>query len=147
MKKINTFIKNGLILTISTLFLRLIAVLFNIFLSNKISSSLLGTFGIILSVFAFFLTIALSGINLSSTRLVSEDYSFNKSNMSNLDKENFNTFNENIFSDEVDLSKYKFNISPRKNIINIKNKCIDFVNNFDNINQKNLLFTGNTGLR
>ena len=79
MKKINTFIKNGLILTISTLFLRLIAVLFNIFLSNKISSSLLGTFGIILSVFAFFLTIALSGINLSSTRLVSEDYSFNKS--------------------------------------------------------------------
>ena len=64
------------------------------------------------------------------------NYSFNKSNMSNLDKENFNTFNENIFSDEVDLSKYKFNISPRKNIINIKNKCIDFVNNFDNINQK-----------
>lgn len=75
------------------------------------------------------------------------NYSFNKSNMSNLDKENFNTFNENIFSDEVDLSKYKFNISPRKNIINIKNKCIDFVNNFDNINKKNLLFTGNTGLR
>jgi len=54
MKKINTFIKNGLILTISTLFLRLIAVLFNIFLSNKINSSLLGTFGIILSIFAFF---------------------------------------------------------------------------------------------
>lgn len=79
MKKINTFIKNGLILTISTLFLRLIAVLFNIFLSNKINSSLLGTFGIILSIFAFFLTIALSGINLSSTRLVSEDFSFNKS--------------------------------------------------------------------
>lgn len=73
--------------------------------------------------------------------------SFNKSNMSNLNKENFDTFNENIFSNEVDLSKYKFNISPRKNILNIKNKCIDFVNNFDDINQKNLLFTGNTGLR
>ena len=90
MKKINTFIKNGLILTISTLFLRFIAVLFNIFLSNKISSSLLGTFGIILSVFAFFLTIALSGINLSSTRLVSEDYSFNKSkNVHNIIKSCF----------------------------------------------------------
>lgn len=75
------------------------------------------------------------------------NYSFNKSNMSNLNKENFDTFNENIFSNEVDLSKYKFNISPRKNILNIKNKCIDFVNNFDDINQKNLLFTGNTGLR
>ena len=75
-------------------------------------------------------------------RLIKEKKSFQ-----HLDKENFNTFNEKIFSDEVDLSKYKFNISPRKNIINIKNKCIDFVNNFDNINQKNLLFTGNTGLR
>ena len=35
------------------------------------------------------------------------NYSFNKSNMSNLNKENFNTFNEKLFSDEVDLSKYK----------------------------------------
>ena len=75
------------------------------------------------------------------------DYSFNKSNMYNLDKENFNKFNENIFSDEVDLSKYKLNISPRKNIINIKNKCMEFVENFDDLNQKNLLFTGGTGLR
>ena len=46
--------------------------------------------------------------------------SFNKSNMYNLEKENFEKFNEFIFSDEVDLSKYKFNISPRKNILNIK---------------------------
>lgn len=75
------------------------------------------------------------------------DISFNKSNMSNLDKENFNTFNENIFSDEVDVEKYRFNISPRSNIKNIKQKSIDFVENFDNPNSKNLLFTGNTGLR
>ena len=73
--------------------------------------------------------------------------SFNKSNMYNLEKENFEKFNEFIFSDAVDLSKYKFNISPRKNILNIKNKCIEFVNNFDNPNYKNLLFTGETGLR
>lgn len=75
------------------------------------------------------------------------DISFNKSNMSNLDKENFSTFNENIFSDEVDIAKYKFNISPRTNIKNIKNKCIEFVENFENPNYKNLLFSGNTGLR
>ena len=75
------------------------------------------------------------------------NYSFNKSNMYNLNKENFYSFNENIFSDDVDLSKYRFNISPRKNIINIKNKCIDFIKNFDDVNQKNLLFTGGTGLR
>lgn len=75
------------------------------------------------------------------------DYSFNRSNMSNLDKENFSTFNPNIFSDEVDVAKYRFNISPRKNILNIRDKCIEFVENFDNPNYKNLLFTGNTGLR
>ena len=75
------------------------------------------------------------------------DISFNKSNMSNLSKENFETFNPNIFSDEVDISKYGENISPRKNIIDIKNKCIEFVENFDNPDYKNLLFSGNTGLR
>ena len=75
------------------------------------------------------------------------DYSFNKSNMSNLDKENFSTFNANVFSDEVDVAKYKYNISPRRNILNIKDKCIEFVENFDNSNYKNLLFTGNVGLR
>lgn len=73
--------------------------------------------------------------------------SFNKSNMSNLEKENFDTFNEKLFSDEIDFAKYRFNISPRKNIKNIKNKCIEFIENFDNPNYKNLLFTGNTGLR
>ena len=72
--------------------------------------------------------------------------SYNKSNMSNLKKENFLTFNENKFSDEVDVAKYKVNISPRKNMINIKQKCLTFVENFDNPNAKNLLFTGNTGL-
>lgn len=73
--------------------------------------------------------------------------SFHKSNMTNLDKENFNTFNENLFSDEIDFAKYHFNISPRTNIKNIKQKCFEFVENFDNPNTKNLLFTGNTGLR
>ncbi len=72
---------------------------------------------------------------------------FHKSNLPNIEKENFSTFNENLFSDDIDLSKYKLNISPRKNIINIKNNAIEFVNNFDNPDQKNLLFTGNTGLR
>ena len=73
--------------------------------------------------------------------------SFNKSNISNINKEHFNNFNELLFSDEVDLAKYRFNISPRRNIINIKNKSIEFVNNFDNPEYKNLLFVGTTGLR
>ena len=71
--------------------------------------------------------------------------SLNQSNISNIDKENFSTFNELIFSDEVDLAKYRFNTSPRRNILNIKNKSIEFINNFDNPKYKNLLFAGSTG--
>lgn len=75
------------------------------------------------------------------------DISFNKSNVSNLANENFNNFNENLFSDEINIEKYKFNISPKNNIIQIKNKCIEFIDNFENPNYHNLLFVGNTGLR
>ena len=74
------------------------------------------------------------------------DISFNKSNMSNLDKENFSTFNELLFSDEVNPNKYRFSISPRENMKKIKDKSLEFVANFDNPDYKNLLFSGNTGL-
>ena len=74
------------------------------------------------------------------------DISYNKSNISNLSKENFETFNFNIFSDKPEPEKYKINISPRQNMITIKQKCLEFVENFDNPNTHNLLFTGNTGL-
>lgn len=75
------------------------------------------------------------------------DFSFHKSNMANLDKENFDTFNARLFSDEIDVAKYRFNISPRQNMLNIKEKCLEFVKNFDDPTYKNLLFTGKTGLR
>ena len=74
------------------------------------------------------------------------DISYNKSNISNLSKENFETFNPNIFSDKIEPEKYRLNISPRQNIITIKTKCMEFVKNFDNPETHNLLFTGNTGL-
>lgn len=74
------------------------------------------------------------------------DISYNKSNISNLSKENFETFNSDIFSDKPEPEKYRINISPRQNMITIKSKCIEFVENFDNPETKNLLFTGNTGL-
>lgn len=74
------------------------------------------------------------------------DISYNKSNISNLNKENFDNFNINIFSDVTEPEKYHINISPRKNILNIKENCIQFVEEFNNPDTKNLLFTGNTGL-
>lgn len=71
---------------------------------------------------------------------------YNKSNIYNLDKENFDNFNFDLYSDEINKEKYNSNISPRENIKNIKNIAEDFIKNFNNPNSNNLLFTGNTGL-
>jgi len=74
------------------------------------------------------------------------DIDFNKSNIGNLEKENFNNFNSDLYSDEVSEEKYRAKISPKQNILNIKEIAMNFVNDFDNPEEKNLLFTGNTGL-
>ena len=74
------------------------------------------------------------------------DISYDSSNLSNLKNENFSTFDANIFSDEVDFAKFGQRISPRKNILNIKENALSFVENFDDPSYNNLLFTGNTGL-
>lgn len=71
---------------------------------------------------------------------------YNKSNIYNLEKDSFENFNDNLLSDKPDENKYNSNISPRDNINNIKNLAIRFIENFDDPNEKNLLFTGNTGL-
>lgn len=72
--------------------------------------------------------------------------SYNKSNISNIGKENFDTFDISLFSDKPQPEKYIFNISPKDNMLHIKKKSIEFIENFDNPDYKNLLFTGNTGL-
>ena len=72
--------------------------------------------------------------------------SYNKSNLNNLQKENFNNFNLKKFSNKVNMQKYNMNISPQENMKSIKKAALNFINNFDNPDTKNLLFTGNTGL-
>lgn len=74
------------------------------------------------------------------------DIEYNKSNISNLKNENFNHFSELFYSDEINIDKYKAKISPRENILKIKQLAHQFIDNFDDPNEKNLLFTGNTGL-
>lgn len=74
------------------------------------------------------------------------DIEYNKSNISNLEKDNFNNFDFNLYSDKVDEKLYSSNLSPRDNIKNIKEIASSFINNFDNPTEKNLLFLGNTGL-
>ncbi|MDR0979246.1 MAG: ATP-binding protein [Lachnospiraceae bacterium] len=69
----------------------------------------------------------------------------NKSNINTLEIQNFNTFNINLFSAEKNKEKYNSDLSPKENIIKIKTAAENFINKFENIAQKNLLFTGTTG--
>jgi len=71
---------------------------------------------------------------------------YNKSNISSLEQQNFDEFNINIFSDTIDEKKYNSNISPKENLEKIKEISLNFIENFDDPKEKNLLFTGNTGL-
>lgn len=71
---------------------------------------------------------------------------YNKSNIANLETQDFNNFSLEKYSDVVDKQKYNSDISPRENINLIKDICLNFIKNFDDPNEKNLLFTGNTGL-
>lgn len=75
------------------------------------------------------------------------DIDFNKSNIGNLEKENFENFDINLYSDIVDTKKYNAKISPRQNIKNIKDIALNFIDNFNDSSEKNLLLFGNTGLR
>lgn len=71
---------------------------------------------------------------------------FNKSNISNLKNDNFEHFNSTYYSNDVDENKYFSKISPKQNIEKIKDICLNFIDKFDVPEEKNLLFTGNTGL-
>lgn len=71
---------------------------------------------------------------------------YNKSNISNLENHKFENFLSTVYSTDVDKIKYNSDISPRENIEIIKKISQKFIDNFDDLNEKNLLFTGNTGL-
>jgi len=71
---------------------------------------------------------------------------YNSSNIGNLDRENFKKFNINLYSDEVNEEKYNSDISPRDNIKLIGKEVKNFIKNFDDPSEKNLLFSGGTGL-
>lgn len=74
------------------------------------------------------------------------DVEYNKSNIYNIKNQNFQNFNELFYSDEINEPKYHSDISPRENIKLIKDICFNFIKNFEKSEEKNLLFTGNTGL-
>lgn len=84
MKKIKFFLVNGIILTCTSLILRTIGMFFNIYISNKIGSESVGVFELVMSVYFFFVTFSLSGINLACIRIVSEELAYgNDKNIKN----------------------------------------------------------------
>lgn len=77
-------------------------------------------------------------------KLINESY--NKSNLYRLQNDTFHNFNESLYDDKIDLQRYGINISPKDNINKIKKICLNFVENFELADQKNLLFTGTPGV-
>ncbi len=71
---------------------------------------------------------------------------YNQKNINNIDSQNFDNFNLNLFSDKSDKKKYNTDLSPRENILYIKKVAENFIQNFDNTETKNLIFSGGTGL-
>ena len=71
---------------------------------------------------------------------------YNDSNIYDLEHQNFDNFEINLYSDKPDEDKYHSKLSPRENILLIKDICHNFINNFDDPSENNLLFCGNTGL-
>ncbi len=74
------------------------------------------------------------------------DLEYNKSNVYNLSQQTFQNFNFHYYSQEINSEKYHSDLSPQENIKLIYDICMNFLENFDDPNEKNLLFTGNTGL-
>jgi stage V sporulation protein B len=72
MTRLKRYLANGFLMTCVALTLRGLAVVFNAYISKKIGAEALGLYTLLGSVYSFALTLALSGINLTVTRLVSD---------------------------------------------------------------------------
>lgn len=72
MNRFKKFIFNGLLLTSVSLLMRGVGVSFNVYISNTVGAEAMGLFTLISTVYGFAITLATSGINLATTRLVSE---------------------------------------------------------------------------
>ena len=69
---LHRFFKNGLILTLSALAMRIVGVSFNSFITSKVGADGIGLYTLIMSVYGFSVTVASSGVHLASTRLCAE---------------------------------------------------------------------------
>lgn len=70
--KTRNFFLNAIALTLTALIMRGVGLLFNILVSNRAGSEAMGLFSLLGSVNGFAVTLAAAGINLGTTRMVSE---------------------------------------------------------------------------
>ena len=66
-------LKNTVFLTVTSLSLRLAGLAFQVFLSKKMGAGGIGLFTLVMSVYGFLATLAISGIRFATTRVVSEN--------------------------------------------------------------------------
>ncbi len=78
MKRKKQFIKNAIILTAVSLFMRAVSFSFNVYAANKIGASGMGLFALIMAVYNFGVTFAASGIHLASTKVIAEEKALGK---------------------------------------------------------------------
>ena len=71
---------------------------------------------------------------------------YNNANIYDLKSQTFKNFRLDCYSNISNKNKYGKDLSPRDNIISIKRICDNFIENFDDVHEPNLLFSGNTGL-
>ena len=74
MKRLKIFFLNSVLMIVSSFLLQIIRLIFNIYISNKITPEALGIFQLIMVTYIFGITLASSGINISCMRVVSEEY-------------------------------------------------------------------------
>ena len=71
-KRLLKFIYNGLVLTAAAIIMRTVSVSFNAYVTSRVGAEGIGLFTLTLSIYGFAVTLATSGVNLASTRLIAE---------------------------------------------------------------------------
>lgn len=73
MKKPSRFVFDAVILTMSGIIARCVAVVFNVYLSKRITTEALGVYQMLMSVYMFGINIAVAGMGLTTIKLVSKE--------------------------------------------------------------------------
>lgn len=74
------------------------------------------------------------------------DFIYDCSNLTLAGKDGFRSFCADYYPDAADEGRYGIKQSPRAQILEIKENCMEFIKNFANPDARNLLFSGPTGV-